>query len=143
MGVRVCVSSSSPFLSHSQAAAPAPRQHGPSVGAAVPEDEDAEEHNGKAVAWLLQRGGRKILSDLETQAGLLAMSRRQLQRSLYALAEGSLQSQMAQELSVLQYAAAMHHSEQYRPLLYLRHEKHDETPLKLRCQYEEERRSHK
>ena len=110
------------------------------IGALGQEDEeqaeDVEREFDDRLVWLLQRGGRKVLANLELQAQSLSRSRRQLQRRLYALAEGCFQTQMRLETAVLQYARMMHAAQRCHPLLYLRHFKHDETPIKLRCDFQ-------
>ena len=101
--------------------------------------EEADEDNQTLlarVAPLLQKGSRKVLSDFATQAQMVQTSRRNLLRGLTALGEACLQTQLRLEKSVLEYVSLMDRAKKYVPVLYLRHVKHDATPLHLHCQYQ-------
>eukprot|EP00971_Amphidinium_carterae_P326246 6456931-Amphidinium_carterae.3 len=95
----------------------------------VPDDEVEDNDKLKAVAHLLIRCNRKVLTDQSLLSKTLGVSRRSLMRYLSATAEASLQLQGELLQRVLQYCKQM--QQVWQPLLFVHGLKFDETPIRL------------
>ena len=86
------------------------------------------------VAGLLLQGHRRIISSQELLGHQVGLSRRALMRHLQCVAEASLRLQRDVCGSVVRYCMQVQAA--WRPVLFVHHCKHDETPIRIQGRFD-------
>ena len=107
------------------------------------QEEDAEQQVPSLdlyhrAALIMQKGYSRLMQNLESVAESLHTSRRHLQRVWKALAEQSCRQQLQARGAVLTYVETLAAAEALEAVLFISHNKYDESPLRLQCRFSED-----
>ena len=86
-------------------------------------------------ALIMQKGYTRVMHNLESFSEALQTSRRNLQRIWSALAETACRQQVQARDEVLTYVGTLAAAEALQPILFISHNKYDESPLRLQCKF--------